>query len=278
MCDDFGCRTFNLKETPMKKSLNHAQPKLIDGLKYALSEDKTSYRCLGVNGKKRSEIIIPDTFNGLPVTVICESAFDGCYSLRMVKIGDNVREIDEYAFCDCNSLQSVTVGKSVKRIGNFAFEGCFKLVEVINHSDLDIASGKFDDGEIASNAKRVIKDITESKIVIEGDFSFYNDNGEYLLLGYEGDEVNLVLPDKINGQSYQIYQFAFYGNPFLKSVTIPTCAKSIGFYALDECPSLESIIYKGSKKEWKKIIKTDDCDYVGRKYTIYCTDGMIEKT
>ena len=51
-------------------------------------------------------VAIPDTINGLPVTRIGDSAFDGETSLTSVTIPNSVTSIGEEAFSCCTSLSA----------------------------------------------------------------------------------------------------------------------------------------------------------------------------
>ena len=66
-----------------------------------------------------TEVIIPGTINGLPVTAIGESAFRGS-ALTSVTIGNGVTRIGDFAFM-FSGLISVTIPDSVTSIGAYAF-------------------------------------------------------------------------------------------------------------------------------------------------------------
>ena len=68
------------------------------GLEYELSDDGTAYTVVGVGSTGDTNIVIPATYNGLPVTSIGSGAFSGCRSLTSVTIPDSVTSIGEYAF------------------------------------------------------------------------------------------------------------------------------------------------------------------------------------
>ena len=73
------------------------------------------------------EIVIPETFNGKPVTSIGPWALAGSDNLEKVTIPKSVTEICGNAFAGCNALKSVIVPRSVVKIGNVAFGGCASL-------------------------------------------------------------------------------------------------------------------------------------------------------
>ncbi len=259
-----------------------------EGLAYTLSDDGTYYILSGIGTATDTDIVIPATYNNLPVSAIGEKAFltcvnlisvtipdsiisigmtafgecsglmeitipdsvtsiedyafAACGNLRSATIGNSVTSIGVYAFYDCSSLTSVILLKSITSIGDYAFGCCYKLVEVINKSSLSITAGSEDCGYVAYYAKQVITDEKDSNIIKENDYIFYNDNGSYSLLGYMGNQVELILPDTINGNTYAIYQFAFYRCYYLTSITILDCVTSIGKGAFSFCSSLTDII------------------------------------
>ena len=174
------------------------------------------------------------------VTSIGEAAFSNCTSLTSVTIPDSVTSIGDYAFMGCSGLTSVTIGNSVTSIGDYAFMGCYKLVEVINHSTLNITEGSSSFGYIGYYADTV--HTGESKIVNKNDYLFYtHSNGVHYLLGYVGNETELTLPNDYNGQNYDIYEHAFRGCSGLTSVTIPDSVTSIGEGAFRGCSGLTSV-------------------------------------
>lgn len=65
----------------------------------------------------------------------------------------------------------------------------------------------------------------------------------------------------------------------LKNVTIPVSVTEIDSEAFYCCESLTSITYDGTKAQWKAITKLDWWDGGGTEnYTVYCTDGIVNKT
>ncbi|MBQ9085097.1 MAG: leucine-rich repeat domain-containing protein [Clostridia bacterium] len=176
---------------------------------------------------------------GNGVTSIGSSAFGYCTGLTRVTIPDSVTSIDHFAFSSCTNLTSVTIPDSVTNINERAFSSCYKLVEVINHSLLNIVAGSSNYGDVAYYAIDVHQG--ESKIIKKDDYIFYTYNGVNYLVGYTGDDTELTLPESYNGENYEIYKYAFYECTSLTSVTIPDSVTRIGSYAFYNCTSLTSV-------------------------------------
>ncbi len=91
-----------------------------------------------------TEIEIPDEIDGLPVTVIGDSAFYNCTSLESITIPDSITSIGDRAFMYCISLESVTIGDGVTSIGNEAFGWCESITSIIiKNSECNIYDSSF---------------------------------------------------------------------------------------------------------------------------------------
>ena len=56
-----------------------------------------------------SDIVIPDNYNGLPVTAIRDSVFYGDSNLTSIALGTNLAAIGYYVFLDCANFKAITV-------------------------------------------------------------------------------------------------------------------------------------------------------------------------
>ena len=79
---------------------------------------------------------VPDT-----VTVIGESAFEGCKELSAVSISDTVTQIQSNAFSGCDSLVFLRIPESVRLIGDFAINHCLSLEGVLFAGNAPTAEG-----------------------------------------------------------------------------------------------------------------------------------------
>ncbi len=101
------------------------------GLEYTKSNNYSPYYTVsGIGSCRDIDIIIPESYEGLPVTGIGSSAFSGEKNFRSIVIPESVTSIGESAFHDCTSLTSITIPDSVTVIDYSAFEGCTKLTKI----------------------------------------------------------------------------------------------------------------------------------------------------
>jgi len=178
-----------------------------------------------------TDIIIPDS-----VISINTGAFQNCAGLTNVVIGNGVNTIESYAFCNCTGLTSITIPETVTTISSAAFQSCYKLVEVINQSALPITAGSSDHGCVAYYAAEVHSGPT--KIDNQDGYLFYVDGEKNYLLGYSGEETQLILPSNYKSQGYEICEYAFAYNNAIVSVVIPNGVTSINAYTFKNCENL----------------------------------------
>lgn len=84
---------------------------------------------------------------------------------------------------------------------------------------------------------------------------------------------SVYLPDTIT----VICSLAFRLSAELTEVSLPAALQKICAYAFAGCRSLTKIRYRGSKAQWNKIAKEGGWNQDTGNYTVYCTDGEIEK-
>ena len=168
---------------------------------------------------------------------IGERAFYDCENLAFIDFPNSLESIDEYAFYSCQRLSSVSLPSSLTTIGNSAFSGC-GIVEIINHSNLELEAGSSNYGYIASGAFEIHNG--NRKVENQNGYIMYSYNSTNYLLCHVGFETNLVLPESYHGQSYVIDNGAFYYDDIV-SVVIPDSVTKIGSSAFLGCKQLVDV-------------------------------------
>jgi fibronectin type 3 domain-containing protein len=84
----------------------------------------------GLEDESITDLVIPDTIAGLPVTSIGDWAFDECDNLTSITIPNSVTRIGDHAFSWCSSLTGITIPDSVTTIDDYAFNGCIRLKSI----------------------------------------------------------------------------------------------------------------------------------------------------
>ena len=74
------------------------------GLSYKTNSDLKSYSVTGIGEAATTKLVIPSSYNGLPVTGIAANAFSGITGLTSVTIPYTVTSIGDNAFGNCSNL------------------------------------------------------------------------------------------------------------------------------------------------------------------------------
>jgi len=206
-------------------------------------------------------VAIPDTIDGLPVTRIGDSAFQGKTSLTSVSIPNSVTSIGDSAFNYCTSLASVTIGSGVTNIGFFAFSSCTSLSAITVDALNSVYSSV--DGVLFNKSQTVLIIFPGDKA---GNYTIPNSVtsiGNYAFAG--SSLTSVTIPNNVTS----IGDFAFSGCTILTkvrigngvtsigsqafrscasltSVTIPTSVTGIGGFAFASCTSLTGVYFKGN--------------------------------
>lgn len=75
-------------------------------------------------------ITVPDTIDGLPVTAIGDSAFEGNETVTNILLSTNITLIGSHAFDGCTKLPAIVIPGSITNIGALAFVNCSKLKNI----------------------------------------------------------------------------------------------------------------------------------------------------
>lgn len=244
-----------------------------------------------------TEVVLPEA-----LTAIESGTFFGCTALKEIAIPAGVTAIGTNAFGDCTRLKSVAFGEGSKllTIGAEAFRNCRNLTSIVIPTGVTSCTGAFEgctklweiydlSGTVAASDALVVYTSldAERKIDDRNGFLFYTDAGTdtVYLLGYNGAEKNIVLPENYDGKSYMIRQYAFSYSDGLGSVIISGGVTEIGIGAFLNCAELKSVeigagvttirtdafgvcpklnvSYNGTEEEWRGITVEGDQEALG---------------
>ena len=79
-----------------------------EGLAYTQNADGKGYTVSGIGTCTDTDVVIPSTYNNLPVTSIGYFAFSGCEGLASITIPSGVTSISSLAFHYCTKLETIT--------------------------------------------------------------------------------------------------------------------------------------------------------------------------
>ena len=207
------------------------------GLNMVLDTETNTYSLNGIGTCTDTELVIPSTYNGLPVTSISEGAFASCSGLTSITLPfvgatkdgtinthfGYVFGADSYAknpSCVPSSLKTVVITGGMS-IGEGAFAYCSGLTSItIPDNVTSIGEGAF-----AFCGGLTSITIPDSVTSI-GEFAF----------AYCGGLTSITIPDSVTS----IGNYAFTWCDKLTSITIPDSVTNIGNYAFDWCRGLTS--------------------------------------
>ena len=198
-----------------------------------------------------TEVEILDT-----VTEIGYAAFYKCSALKSIIIPDSVTSIDYATFGYCTALENVVLPNGIKLIEQTMFENCTSLKSIIIPASVRrIGMGAF-------------YECTSLENIVLPDGIYKIDS---LAFSYCSALKSIVIPEDVTSLSD-----VFTGCSSLASVTIPKYITDLSgtFFS---CRQLTEIRYNSTINNWKSITKQYGWDSYTGAYTVYCTDGTIEK-
>ena len=78
----------------------------VNSFSYKITASKDAYVLTSVATKRGNDLVVPDTYEGLPVVEIASGAFLNKSNVTKITIGANVRVIGSKAFAGCTSLST----------------------------------------------------------------------------------------------------------------------------------------------------------------------------
>lgn len=195
-----------------------------------------------------SRVVIPATYEDLPVVSIGRSAFENNKALTSIVIPNSVRSIGFYAFYGCSSLTEIDIPSSVSSIENGAFGACTGLTKLelsANVTNIDLGDAFVGCSSLTS-------------ITVEEGNPIFHSEGNCLLRTARKTLVlgckNSIIPS--DGSVTYISSYAFKNCIGLTSIEIPASVKEIGWGAFYGCSSLTSASFE-NPHGWVKHVMVE---------------------
>lgn len=196
-------------------------------------------------------------------------------------------EIGDFAFSNASRLEKVRIPKSVTTIGFGVFSHNSKTI-IIDCSEFSskpsgwksnwnygqtalFMYSEYDDdfvyGDEAKTSVIALRDRSK------GEYKFpqsVKTIGSHVFTDTD-NLTDLVIPEGIE----KLDDFSIYNNNDLKSLTLPSTLKTIGFYAINSCYNLSEVKYNGTTEEWNAISKISDWNTESPFTKIICSNGEV---
>ncbi|MBR5278282.1 MAG: leucine-rich repeat protein, partial [Clostridia bacterium] len=223
-----------------------------------------------------SYVVIPDSFNGMPVNQIADFAFSyntpsntstdvWNSTMEKVYIPNSVKYIGRYAFDGCEMLTEVTIPDSVVAMGDVVFGRCVRL-ETVTLSDSISSIPEYTFIDCIS-----LNDITWGATVTEiGSCAFLDCNSlttvmlpntiVYIGIG-AFEECDALKTVNLSNSLQVIDNFAFASCPSLDDLVLPSTLYKIGNSAFEHCTNFYGTVIPRSVTQIGSRI-FDGCEYI----------------
>jgi len=177
-------------------------------------------------------VVIPPTYNNLPVTHIAVDAFNST-RITSVTIPSSVTEIGYMAFGWCYGITSITIPDSVEFIGNYAFS-CIDLTSVNIPASVTYINGN------PFSGCRKLTNLTvaaNNPSYTSEDRVLYN-KGKTKIIAHPTASGSITIPSSVREIGIDAFRYST-----ITSVTIPANVTEIGWGAFYACTSLTKVTF-----------------------------------
>ena len=239
-------------------------------------------------------LTVPDSIDGLPVTVIGIYAGQIC-KMKTLTLPDTLKEIGPYCFGNCPNLTTLNIPDSLEKIGFRAFEDCTSLA-TINFPKHLVKTGSFtfDDTPWLTEQRKtsplvIINDAVIDGRTCEGDVEIPS-NVKYVASGAfsRNDKItSCVIPSGVSEITDDMFFYCsnlesveLKGCTSLGIMTFAACNKltdiklsgkltKIDGYAFDEITATATITFRASESKWNAVDKPSNDPFLQRAHMIF---------
>lgn len=191
---------------------------------------------------------------------IRDYAFFGCEALLSAELCDELVSVGRFAFESATSLRNVKFGRATDKIGDHAFANCELLSEAVFLGSVPSSVGEavFENTahEFSIYFTNENKEAWENQTVFEGytvseyeekennsDFSYCDVDGGVELVLYNGSDLDVVIPESIDGKTVIGIGANTFKNTTAKTVETGDSVIAISENAFSNCHYLESVTF-----------------------------------
>ncbi len=212
-------------------SLAKAADATLDLLTFTLIDEGKHYSVSAKDKTISGEVVIPATYEGLPVTQLAAEGFRECVNITTVTLPDSIIRIGMASFHGATGLTEINLPFGLRYIGSNAFTGCKSLKAItIPNSVTHIGKATFN---ISGLESIVIPDsVVYKDIKNTAGTTPFDAEG---MFGGCSDLKSITLPSNMT----VIGERAFSSCESLESITIPETVTTIERRAFGNCPKLK---------------------------------------
>ena len=256
----------------------------------------------GVGTCTDTEVIIPSTYNNLPVTAIDNLAFLACETMESITIPEGVTSIGDRAFQDCVNLHTVKLPNGVEYIGELTFMNC----EILQEITLPASLTSLGDGAFRDCVSLYQMAIPEGVTYLGGN-TFYGCKmlesvtlpntlttiGE-AAFGFCESMKEIVIPASVSTMENDIFAccsslesvtipegvsfigtWTFLGCDNLREINLPSTITSFGYGVFEHSGYVTEINFAGTQEQWNAI-EFDEAWNAGCPLeVVHCKDGDV---
>ncbi len=220
-----------------------------DGFVYV--EENGAISIVGYRGTN-TNVIVPESIDSKPVTVIDEDAFYFS-NIENIVLPESLVRIGSYAFAN-TKLTTIIIPKNVTIIGGLAFLSCNELTSVIFEDTIGWHSYRYID---VTNADRNVLFLTDRcsryywyKYSYEAPKEFENtdgflytvENGEATIVDYIGNLDNFTVPSEIENMPVVAIGQGAFASLNATNIELAEGIKTIHGHAFDYCSNLTNLV------------------------------------
>lgn len=180
-------------------------------------------------------VVIPDTIDGYPVTVLGERVFSECIDIENIDLPETITHINDSAFNQCEKLKELYIPKSVEYMNPEAICCCFALENInVDENNAYYAS---ENGVLFDKDKTVLYRYPAGKTATE----YSIPDGVKTIYEFAFDMYTPLEYINIPDSMQTIKEGAFVYCTRLKELVVPDGVTSVGNYFALYCLSLESL-------------------------------------